>query len=200
MNWGMQLLGPITRLQIQTAALKTGVKPHERYDPGALLVVETLTLTSAGAEARGPHGEPVLDVHHLRHPQTRQYQGENALSLGFTAHYAAMRARFGAVVAPGCAGENLIVETAQPVTPAQVQGGVFLQTKGRPEPARLAQIQVAAPCRPFTRYLLGAEPAEGEDLKAALQFLGDGRRGFYAALAEAGPVPVALGDLVFVAA
>ena len=96
MRTGLQLLGRIARLQIQTAALKTGDKPRERYDPAALLAVETLTLTNAGAEARGPGGERVLDVHHLRHPQSRQHQGENALSVGFTAHYAAMRERFGA--------------------------------------------------------------------------------------------------------
>ena len=199
MRTGLQLLGRIARLQIQTAALKTGDKPRERYDPAALLAVETLTLTNAGAEARGPGGERVLDVHHLRHPQSRQHQGENALSVGFTAHYAAMRERFGAHVALGCAGENLIVETERRVTLDLVRRGMFIQTPGRPAPVALTRLQVAAPCRPFTRYLL-QEPPGSDNLKEALQFLGEGQRGFYAALAEAGPATVALGDLVFVAA
>jgi hypothetical protein len=198
----LQLLGRIARLQIQTAPLKLGEKPDQRYDPAALLVVETLTLTAAGAEARRPAGlggERVLDVHHLQHPQSRQNQGENALSVGFTAHYAALRAHFGEHAALGCAGENIIVATDQRITLDTIRGGLFIQGAAQSALVALDQVQVAAPCLPFTRYML-REPAAGDKLKRSLQFLDGGLRGFYVALAGAGPVTVILGDPVFVAA
>lgn len=194
----LQLLGPIVRLQIQTAALKIGAKPREAYDPAALLAVDTLTLTEAGAEAHWPDGERVLDIHNRHHPATRQFEGENALSVGFTAHYDLMREHFGGPVTLGCAGENVIVAVERRIPLEQVARGLVIHGAGRPAPARLHRIMAAAPCRPFTRYLLRAEADdEAASLKAGLQFLGGGMRGFYAALAGAEPVTVRAGDLVF---
>lgn len=190
-------LGRIARLQIQRAPLKTGPKPDQRYDPGALLAVETLTLTTQGAEARGPDGAWLLDVHHARHPQTRQNNGENALSVGFTAHYARMRERFGAHVELGCAGENILVETGHPVALEQAAGGFVIETAAGTR-VRLGSVLVAAPCRPFTRYLL-QQSAEPDRLKAGLHFLDGGMRGFYAALPQAEPAVVSVGDTVYLA-
>lgn len=191
------LLGTIVRLQIQTAALKTGVKPDQRYSPDALLAVETLTLTPEGAEARGPEGERVLDIHHARHPATRQMDGENALSFGFTSHYAAIQARFGPGLALGGAGENILIAAEREIPLAEVAAGLWIRSA--PRPARLEQILPAAPCVPFTRYLLRG-PADGDTLKPALQFLNAGRRGFYARLAGAEALTVSVGDQVFTAA
>lgn len=192
----MQPLGRIVRLQIQTTALKIGAGPHETYDPGALLSVEALTLTPDGAEARLPEG-PVLDVHHARHPETRQNDGENALSVGFTAHYARMRERFGEHVALGCAGENVIIDAAQSVTPEWAVGGFVIETAAGVR-ARLGSVLVAAPCRPFTRYLL-QQSSEPDRLKEGLQFLDGGLRGFYVALHQAEPAVVSVGDTVYLA-
>lgn len=198
MEANLQLLGPIVRLQIQTDALKTGVKPFERYDPSALLAVAALTLSDAGAEAPGPDGARLLDVHHRDHPASRQLPGTNALSVGVTAHYAAIQHRFGADVQLGCAGENVIIDCGQPLAWDQAARGLWIVGPGGARPARLSVLSVAAPCRPFTRYLMQAEAGtEPADLKDNLQFLGAGRRGFYAALSGDGPVTVRLGDLVF---
>lgn len=193
----LTFLGRIARLQIQRAPLKTGQKPEQRYEPSALLAVETLTLTPQGAEARGPGGARLLDVHHARHPQTRQNDGENALSVGFTAHYARMRERFGEQVRLGCAGENILVETGETVAPEQAAGGFVVETAAGRR-VRLGRVRVAAPCRPFTRYLLqpGAEPGR---LKDGLQFLDGGLRGFYVSLLQAEPAVVSVGDTVYLA-
>jgi hypothetical protein len=59
------------------------------------------------------------------------------------------------------------------------------------EVVRLKVLQVAHPCRPFTGWALG-ERVEPEVLKANLQFLDDGMRGFYC-VAE-GTGVVAVGD------
>jgi phosphodiesterase/alkaline phosphatase D-like protein len=59
--------------------------------------------------------------------------------------------------------------------------------------------QVAAPCREFSIFAAnqGAELA-AEDLKKALQFLNDGQRGFYAALASnADDAVLHVGDKVY---
>ncbi len=186
-------LGRIVRLQIQRAALKVGEKPHERYDPAELLAVPALTLTAHGVAADDPAGGRWLDVHHALHPQSRNFEGENALSLGFTAHYAAMRARFGPLVADGCAGENIIVESELAPDLAALAGGLVIHTSGGL--VRLGAVQVAAPCRPFTRYLRSGS-GDDDTLKADLQFLNGGRRGFYAALAQPEPALIAVGDRV----
>lgn len=191
---GLTELGRIVRLQIQRAALKIGVKPHERYDPAALLAVETLTLTAHGAEADDPAGGRVLDIHHALHPHSRNADGENALSIGFTAHYAAMQARFGPLVALGCAGENLLVASEQAPSLAALAGGLVIHTQAGGL-VRLGSVLVAAPCRPFTRYLLSGTD-EDDTLKAGLQFLNGGRRGFYVALAQPEPATIAIGDRV----
>ncbi len=106
-------LGPIVRLQIQRASLKLGEKPNRTYDPAALLEVDALTLTPAGAVALLPDGSALLDVHHTAHPRSRNSDGVNDLSVGFTGHYARMRANYGPHLSDGCAGENILVDTVE---------------------------------------------------------------------------------------
>src|SRR2546426_4214324 len=47
------------------------------------------------------------------HPNTKNEDGAHGVSIGFTTHYALMRERFGDRLTPGCAGENVLVETAR---------------------------------------------------------------------------------------
>ncbi len=188
-------LGKIIRLQIQRSPLKVGEKPNRHYDPSAILAVETLTLTPTGAIARLPDGAELLDVHNAAHPQTRNNDNENPLSVGFTGHYAAMRQKFGDKVVLGCAGENIIVEANGLTSLDQVAEGIAIQSKGAL--VWLKGVMVAAPCKPFTGYLLDTL-VDAATLKASLQFLDNGLRGYCVSLAQAEPVTIAVGDQVFV--
>ncbi len=194
---GRRLLGRIVRLQIQRSPLKVGEKPNRHYDPAALLAVERLTLTVRGAVAQAADGATLLDVHHMDHPQSR-HVGDNALSVGFTGHYALMRERFGEQVVLGCAGETIIVAAGDRQLLESMAAGLEIETQAGRR-LRLAGARVAEPCRPFTGYLL-QKRVEAEVLKAALQFLEGGTRGFYFTLAEHEPAAIAVGDPVFVLA
>ena len=188
----MKRLGPLVRLQIQTASLKRGEKPHQWYDPSALVEAEALRLDAKGAAL----ADGRLDVHHLDHPQTKQVPGENALSMGFTAHYGRMRARFGAPAVEGVAGENLIVDCEEPLGLEALEAGVLIRAKATGAELRLHRASIARPCRPFSLFMLGGE-APPEVLKETLQFLDGGTRGFYLAADTEAPFVASLGDEVF---
>src|SRR5690349_534109 len=108
----MRQIGQIKQVQIQRTGLKHGAKPARYYDPSPILVTEQLLLTPDGVIGVTEAGEQVLDVHHIAHP-TSGNAGMNGVCVGFTSHYRAMRERFGAHVTDGCAGENILVETAE---------------------------------------------------------------------------------------
>jgi hypothetical protein len=188
-------LGRIVRLQLQRSKLKLGEKPNRVYDPAPLLAVDELTLTSGGALARLPAGATLLDVHHAAHPATRNNGGHNDLSVGFTSHYAAMRAEYGQHLADGCAGENLLVEVSETVSLERVAGGLVIQPAAGGEPLRLNNVRVDLPCVEFSRY--ASRTTEAEAIKRALQFLDHGRRGYYCTYEASQPAVVAVGDEVF---
>ena len=189
-------LGKIVRLQIQRSPLKLGEKPNRVYDPAPILAVDELTLTPQGALIRLPDGAILLDIHHADHPQTRNSDGVNSLSVGFTVHYAAIRARYGDHVTDGCAGENILIETERIMKLDDIAGGLAIQPAGAASPVWLRVNQVAAPCRPFSGFV--THVTEAAVVKETLQFLDDGLRGFYCALAQAQPATVAVGDHVLI--
>lgn len=187
-------LGRIVRLQVQPESLKQEIDGKKIYQPDRLLSVDALTLTPTGATTGAADGSEILDVHNTRHPRSKHW-GANLLSLGFTAHYAAMTQRFGNHVTLGGAGENLIVETAAPVTLEQLVGGVTIETpQGL---VRLTDIVVAAPCQPFSTFALGDTAASTSAQKAALQFLHHGMRGYYCRLEGVTHAVVRVGAPVF---
>jgi hypothetical protein len=188
------VIGRIVRLQIQRSSLKVGEKPNRVYDPAPLLAVETLGLTLAGAEARLPDGTTLLDVHNARHPETKNIENENMLSVGFTHHYDLIRRRFGEHIPLGSGGENIIVETDRRIEWNEVMGGVVIQ---RADGTRVPfeNVLVAEPCRPFAGYLLGRR-VDVDTLKASVQFLHNGLRGYYLRLAQTEPATVAVGDFL----
>ena len=192
----MRPLGSLIRLQIQRSTLKTGEKPNRRYDPAPLLAVDRLALGPDGALGAGPDGSWVLDVHHRAHPATKNEDGLHGVSVGFTAHYHAMRERFGDRLTVGCAGENLIARTERMLRLEDLAGGLAILAPDGTERVRLRVLEVAQPCRPFTGWALGGE-VESHVLKESLQFLDGGMRGFYcvgegAGIVEMGDVLVAL--------
>ena len=192
----MRPLGPIIRLQIQRASLKTGARPQRAYDPAPLLAVPRLAVGPDGVLGAGPGDAWLVDVHHRAHPATKNEDGLHGVSVGFTAHYAAMRERFGERLTIGCAGENLIAETGGPLHLLDLAGGLAVLAPDGQQRVRLRVLEVARPCRPFTGWALGGV-VEPEVLKQSLQFLDDGMRGFYCVgegtgIVEVGDVLVAL--------
>ena len=189
----MHTIGTIARLQIQRSSLKTGEKPDRVYDPTPLLPVQRLTVTPDGVLGAGSEGGWIVDVHHRAHPETKNEDGLHGVSVGFTSHYAAMRDRFGERIVVGCAGENVIVTADQMFTYEDLAGGVAIVTTEGAERVRLKVLQVAHPCRPFTGWASGGR-VESDVLKAHLQFLDGGTRGFYCLGEGAGTI--AVGDLL----
>jgi hypothetical protein len=189
-------VGRIVRLQIQRSKLKLGEKPNRHYDPAPLLAVDELTLTPEGALARLPDGSTLVDVHHAAHPETRNLDRTNDVSVGFTSHYADMRERYGEHLLDGCAGENILIETTRRVNLADIAGGLVIQPAGGGRAVRLQVVRHAPPCREFSGY--ASRSSEPEIIKATLQFLDDGLRGFYCTLGNPVPVLVTVGDEVLV--
>jgi len=183
----MRELGPIVRLQIQRSGLKnpapSGAAVARRFDPAPLLEVPALRLSPDGVVGLLAGQERVLDVHNKAHPETRN-AAINGVSIGFTAHYAALVERFGSHLPLGVAGENIIVRTAGRVDQAAVADGLAIRTAdGNLVP--LVEVQVAEPCVEFTRFALrmSDDQPSTEHVTSGLQFLRGGMRGFYASYA-----------------
>jgi hypothetical protein len=187
----MLRLGPIIRLQVQRSTLKTGEKPLRRYDPAPLLAVPRLAVSPDGMLGGTPDGGWVVDVHHRAHPATKNEDGVHGASVGFTGHYAAIRAKFGDRVVDGSAGENMIVEHPAVLGLADVERGLVVVGKDGAERVRFRVLQPAYPCRPFTGWALGQQ-VESAVLKEHLQFLDNGMRGYY--LQAESSATIELGD------
>ena len=193
----MLFLGEIVNLQVQPVDLKVGERRKERYTPATMRSVPRLLVEDGGVCGLDAAGERVPDVHHRDHPTSKLRGTENAISFGLTAHYAAMRGRFGDHLADAVAGENILIATDRPASLDDVAGGLIVETaRGSVE---LGQVAVAHPCAPFSRFALGMAPDEPADLRVteALRFLDGGLRGFYVAYRGA-PAEIAVGDRVFV--
>jgi hypothetical protein len=188
----MQDLGTIVGLQVQISSLKVG-EHGRRYDPGPLRPVAALTVDDGGATGWTAEGARVADVHHRDHPDTK-YRGENGISVGFTAHYATMRARFGAHLVDGIAGENILVSSSRMIGLGELSHGLLISRDGTPV-LRLREMVVAEPCLPFSRYALGDadDPRPEDSVKAALTFLREGCRGYYASYLGP-PTTIRVGD------
>ena len=177
----MKLVGEIVRLQIQKESLKRGERPYRIYSTDNIQTVQALHLTPKGVMGR-QNGLEQLDVHHTDHPRSRS-RGDNGISLGFTSHYGRMRQRFGDHMTVGCAGENIIVETAVSFTLNHLTNGIIIQTADGQQ-IHLNQVAVMLPCLPFSKFSLQTANPSAERLKETLQFLDNGMRGFSAMLLE----------------
>jgi hypothetical protein len=193
----MRPIGIIKLVQVQRSSLKSGERPNRYYDPAPLLVVDRLLLSPRGVIGLTRDGERIVDIHNADHPMSKNQKGLNGISIGFTSHYRAMRQRFGPHLTDGCAGENILVETDDTFTLGDLGERLVIQT-GAGAIVPLTGLLVAAPCVEFSQFAAGqGERLPAEALKATLQFLDDGMRGFYASLAsEAGEALVRAGDRV----
>ena len=149
----------------------------------------------------GFDGDDVLhDVHHRDHPLSR-YRGENGVSLGFTSHYGVMREEFGPFLHDGIAGENLLVASDATLVEGDFgEGIVILTAEG---PVALTRVEVAPPCVEFGKFCLRYPHDRKADAQvaAAVKFLHQGVRGFYATWAPESDANastrIAVGDLVY---
>ena len=55
-------------------------------------------------------GELILDVHHTRHPASRDRKGSAGVSIMATGDYAALRRRYGAQLVDGSAGGTVLID------------------------------------------------------------------------------------------
>ena len=194
----MQEIGRIKQVQIQRSSLKIGQKPHRYYNPSPLLIVNSLLLSTRGAIGETADGEEIIDVHHADHPASRNRE-INGISIGFTSHYQSMRTHFGPHLLDGCAGENILVETKDEQEFARLEHGIAIQSAKTGQIIDLPDIIVAAPCVEFSQFAAcDIVPLTGERLKEALQFLDQGKRGFYMTLAPQQELAtIQAGDMVF---
>ena len=191
-----QAIGTIVRLQVQESSLKVGSKPR-RYDPAPIRSVPAMSLGPAGAVGLLKNGETMVDVHHGKHPSSKNRGGENGISLGFTAHYLAMRERFGPHLHDGIAGENILVAVERQFPAEDLASGVVIEcSDGRR--LQLRPVIVAAPCVEFARFALKfpGDARPDATVTEALRFLDAGMRGFYATY-EGEPAVVKVGARVF---
>jgi hypothetical protein len=187
-------------LQVQRSGLKNpapnGAAVARRFDPAPLLEVPALRLTPDGVLGLVDGQEPIVDVHHTDHQDTRNVV-VNGVSIGFTGHYAALVERFGSHLPVGVAGENVIVARDGVVDEATVAAGLAIRAADG-ELVRLYQVHAAEPCVEFTRFALRMADADPStpDVTEGLRFLRAGIRGFYASYAGT-DVTVRAGDVLF---
>lgn len=198
MYGGLELLGPIVRLQIQTSSLKCGQRPQSWYDPEPITALHRLRLDQGGVTGLSDESsDDIGDVHHQLHPQSK-FRAENGLSFGFTSHYSLMRQQYGAHLIDGIAGENILINRDRSVTQKQVAHGIVIVTGSGM--ISLDRIEPSPPCSEFSKFALGyaREQAADRTVTEAIQFLHQGVRGFYATLRDEGSTPiVSVGDLVY---
>jgi hypothetical protein len=194
----MHKIGNIKQVRVQRSSLKAGERSDRYYDPSPLLVVSRLLLTARGVVGITTDGKQVIDVHNSDHLASRN-RGGNDISLGFTSHYQAMRAQFGLHLINGCAGENILIEAERAYTLDDLGNGVAIQTSTG-QFVYLADIEIADPCAPFSQFAARAMlPLSNQRMKETLQFLHNGRRGFYAILAaHQQAMEVQAGNSVFI--
>ena len=192
-------LGVVKLVQLQPSGLIIKKPSGYFYDVSRRVEVDQLVINSKGIEATTPDGEHVLDIHHLDHPD-KAYDDDDLVCIGFTSHYEAMRARFGEHMVDGAAGENIIIEYEMEVWEADLGKKIGIESSVNGRMTLLDLVSYAAPCEEFSHFAVQSqhERLPAPELKAILQFLNNGRRGFLLLLHEGQePATIQAGDRVF---
>jgi len=190
-------LGCVALLQVAPIVPKVLGPTYEVYDPSPLVTVPRVLLSERGVVGVAANGEQIFDVHHVDHPRSR-FRGANAISVGFTGHYAAMRKQFGAHVVDGCAAENILIASSGKIALNKPHVWVVLQQAATGEQCVLGQASVAEPCMPFARWVTHHDEPP-EHIRTTLQQLRHGMRGFYLNMPPVQqPLVVQPGDRVLV--
>lgn len=195
-------LGTVKLVQVQPSGLIIDTPSGDFYDASRRVEVERIQITAMGIEATTSKGEKVLDIHHKNHPD-KKYVDDDLVSIGFTSHYEAMRDRFGEHMVDGIAGENIIIEYDQEIWMDDLGQRIAIENKDTGQKAILDLGSYASPCKEFSHFAANSQdkPLPAAELKATLQFLNKGRRGFLLGLSDdQKTVTVQPGDKVFVVA
>lgn len=191
-------LGRVKLVQVQPSGMIIETPGGYFYDVTRRVEVESLLITALGIEADLANGEHVLDIHHIHHPD-KAYT-DDLVSIGFTSHYAAMRERFGEHMQDGAAGENIIIEYEREVWLADLGQQVVIENAATGARSTLDILRIATPCNEFSHFAANSQHQRlpADELKSALQFLNDGRRGFLLALSKGQEsARIQVGDRVF---
>ena len=175
----MRELGEVKLVQLQPSGLIIETPSGYFYDASRRVEVDCLQITAKGIEATTPDGEHVLDIHHLDHPD-KAYDDDDLVCVGFTSHYKAMRTRFGEHMVDGIAGENIIIEFDEEVWMDDLGQEIAIENQETGHKTLLDLVCFAAPCDEFSHFAAKSqdERLPAAVLKATLQFLNNGRRGF----------------------
>jgi len=195
----LNTLGTVKLVQLQPIGLIIETPSGYFYDASRRVEADSLLITSKGIEATTPDGEHVLDIHHLDHPD-KAYDDDDLVCVGFTSHYEAMRSRFGEHMVDGIAGENIIIDYAKEVWVDDIGGQMGIESKETGQMMLLNLVCFAAPCDEFSHFAANSQDRRlpASELKATLQFLNNGRRGFLLVLRDGQePAIVQPGDKVF---
>lgn len=196
----LNLLGYVKLTQLQPTGLIINTPSGEFYDPSRRVVVDSLQISPLGIEAITPDGKQVLDIHHIDHPD-KKYDNDDLVCIGFSSHYAAMRARFGEHMVDGVAGENIIIQAEKEIWPEELGQRIGFESSETGDITFLDVVKFAAPCEEFSHFAAQSQHQRlpAAELKATLQFLGNGRRGYLLVLSDGQePVIVQPQDRVFV--
>lgn len=192
----MQKIGTVAFVQVQRYSMKKMVNDDLQYDTNPLLSVEKLWLTNEGIMGITNDNTVIVDVHSQAHPETK-YRGDNKISFGFLPEYVAMRERFGEHMQDGIAGENILI-TVESDLPDNILDKKWILQTSDGQHIDLTSIVIAPPCREFSIFC-DQETISGAELKETLQFLHNGRRGYYAELAHAGlTCTIQVGDSLYI--
>lgn len=195
-----QELGIVKLMQLQSSGLIIETPSGYFYDASRRVEVDRLLITSKGIEATTPEGDHVLDIHHIDHPD-KAYDNDDLISIGFTSHYEAMRARFGEHMVDGIAGENIIIDYEEEVWPEDLGQQIGIENTETERVVLLDLVSFAAPCDEFSHFAAQSqhERLSADELKDILQFLNNGRRGYLLVLSEGqDAATVQPGDRVYV--
>jgi hypothetical protein len=192
-------LGRVKMVQLQPSGLIIETPSGAFYDASRRVEVNRLRITSKGIEATTPDGEHLLDIHHIDHPD-KAYDNDDLISIGFTSHYEAMRARFGEHMVDGTAGENIIIEYGEEVWSEDLGQQIVIESTVTEQRTLLDVVCFAAPCDEFSHFAARSqqERLPAVELKSTLKFLNNGRRGFLLVLSKGQETAtVQPGDRVF---
>ena len=185
------LIGSVVRTQIHTDEIVHGGV----YDTSRLLRTESLWLTEAGVVGLSG-GQAMLDYHHRNHPHLSTFRPDRQMSIGFVGHYTVISGRFGPIQ-PGIAAENIVVDYDGVLAKDELDTGIRIETSSGV--AEFGGAEIARPCVPFTKFLLGGSVSDDESISSYRSSLDNGIRGFVLPLVDlAAPgLMVAEGDQVF---
>jgi hypothetical protein len=195
----VEKLGRVKLVQLQPSGLIIETPSGNFYDASRRVEVNRLLITSKGIEATTLKGEHLLDIHHIDHPD-KAYDNDDLISIGFTSHYEAMRARFGEHMVDGIAGENIIIEYEEEVWSEDLGQQIVIESIVTEQRTLLDVVCFAAPCDEFSHFAARSqqERLPAVELKSTLKFLNNGRRGFLLVLSEGQETAtVQPGDRVF---